>query len=237
VANPWGKGQIVYFAFNPALATGPADQMTKAMVERVLPPLQAPTRPGQTANVAVTVTSLGLPLDLRVTETLPEGWQWADGSPGQTQTQSVSVAAGESQTVTFAVRLPNTATPGTLMTKVEYLSGGEWFTYLEEPVTVAVSGGLDALRPRISEAFGTLRLKLSGADLDRLNQIESDVNQILAEQPAAPDLLETEIHRLAGDFDWLDQLPQITETGQLRLALGRLLALLESTWFYGRAGQ
>ncbi|HYG56777.1 MAG TPA: CARDB domain-containing protein, partial [Symbiobacteriaceae bacterium] len=237
VANPFGHGQVVYFAFNPALATGPAEQLAMSMVERVLPELQAPTRPGQTAVVAVTVTSLGLPVDLRVTESLPEGWQWADGTTGQSRTVELSLAGGETRTLAFAVRIPLGADTGVLTTKVEYYLGGEWFTFLEEPVTLLLSDGLTPLQLRIGDAIAALRPLLAVADLDRLARVESEVGQILAGQPATVDQLDYDIHRLAGVFDTLDQLLGLDEAAALRTELGRLLALLESAWFYGRVGQ
>ncbi|MCL4517009.1 MAG: Ig-like domain repeat protein [Firmicutes bacterium] len=237
VLSGYGQGKAVLFAFD----LGTTRQESGADLAELLQsaihyvtPSQLPEEffVGDVLPVETRIKNLGVPVNLRVVETVPIDSTILQPLQGKVDQAGLFwesfLDTGVARDFGYIVRLPDRVYNEVFATEIQYLYKGAWRHYdrLEFPV-VANRDAAQLLREIIA---GMYTQSPVGEDYEHWKKALKELEELSREDLTRKRELEKAVHDLLKVVKEVNEMTQ--EHLELRLQLDKLLTMYEAKWFY-----
>jgi len=203
VLNGYGRGETVFFAFDPTMTLDDvnygtiADLLTRSIAHVHKPQTDGTARPNSLVPVMITVTSLGGELDVRLNESYPDGVSIYDPVSGNWITDNpwsvdIHLMPDETRNVLYYVLIPESTGTYTFTTEAGYLDDGIFNGIEELSMDLVVESDSDTLA---GEIVLDLRIPfLKGQEQARLRNAKKYIENTQLRGAFTLEAIEENIH-------------------------------------------
>ncbi|ALC91456.1 hypothetical protein AM500_17925 [Bacillus sp. FJAT-18017] len=233
VANEYGNGVAVHVGFDSRQLQGlTSEQLEGAMIKQITPK-EPSSNPGDVQMVEIKVKSNGGPIDVQLTEVVPEGIRVIDPMDFTAQENNYNwkktMEPDEEITLHYLIANPMVSGHYSLVTENGLWDQGEFFNFESKEFQLEFTQSEETL---LLEAVGSLKSASISSTKGKglLKNLSNTLRGYLVYQPKTKEELELAIEEVKKG---LHVLANESDQDALRFKLERVLSLYQSNWYTG----
>ncbi len=233
VFNQYGRGRTITYTFE-LLSSPDQAQASALLVNSVnyVRPLEHYLRALDSAPVRIKLSNSTEPVDIKATETIPDGTTVDTIIPQAVQKNNTftwlkSLGANEKATFGYYLNLPDLSGDYTTKTELSYGNSGIYGPYGEYNLTLTIQNSSNGLLQSILTDLKNITMP-NGADAERIANAINDLSRVVNDASSKKEA-EENIRNIVKATDEVRKLS--LDTTALRLKLDELLKIWEKKWF------
>ncbi|MBI4689682.1 MAG: hypothetical protein HY754_05400 [Nitrospirae bacterium] len=232
VSNQYGRGKTILFAFD-LLNSEDRSKVSSLIINSInyVTPAGSYTRALADEPISITIQNSTEPVDIKVTETIPDNTTTDSISPSASQTNNtiewqISLTGSENKKLQYRLNLPDISGDYKTNTEISYSNQGNYRLYGNYDLTFTILYNSAELLNKIISDLNSLTAEVK--DAEHINKAIKQLNKI---NNNAANRKEAE-NNIENITDAIAELKEVTiDVSQIRLELDEILKIWEKKWW------